>query len=109
MTTKTTKKEAPVAKPANRQTLTGVIVSRKMTKTATVLVERYVKHPKYQKHIKRSKKYLVHDEADASKLGDKVRIISVRPMSKMKRFAILDTIGHVSVVEKPSKIKPVAK
>lgn len=58
-------------------------------KTVSVLVERSVKHPLYQKFVKRSKKYLAHDEQNTSKEGDIVRIREARPISKRKRFVVV--------------------
>jgi small subunit ribosomal protein S17 len=70
------------------QSFTGVVVKTAMKDTATVRVDRYVKHPKYKKYRVRSKKYLVHDPGNASKVGDTVTIVATRPISKMKRFRI---------------------
>ncbi|MEE2687853.1 MAG: 30S ribosomal protein S17 [Pseudomonadota bacterium] len=62
-------------------------------KTVSVLVERRVRHPLYQKFMKRSKKYLVHDENNVSKEGDTVRIRESRPISKLKRFVVMPDSG----------------
>ena len=59
-----------------------------MKDTATVLVERYVKHPKYKKYLRRSKKFLVHDPGNALQVGQKVTIKETRPISKRKRFIV---------------------
>ena len=72
-----------------KKVLTGVVVSDKMQKTVTVLVERQFPHPLYGKVIKRSKKYLAHDPEEKYKLGDVVEIIESRPISKRKRFRVL--------------------
>lgn len=72
----------------NLKTLDGVVVSDKMQKTAVVLVERYVKHPKYQKFITKTKRYKAHDESGVAKMGDKVTIQSCRPISRDKFFVI---------------------
>lgn len=69
--------------------LQGVVVKAAMKDTATVLVERFVKHPKYKKYIRRSKKYLVHDAGNTAQVGDKVSIKEVAPISKRKRFALV--------------------
>lgn len=69
--------------------LRGTVVSSKMTDTITVAVERYVKHPKYKKFLRRTKKFLVHDEGNTAKVGDKVEIIETRPISKRKTFRLL--------------------
>jgi small subunit ribosomal protein S17 len=76
----------PAAK--NTRTLTGRVVSDKMDKTVTVLVERQVKHPVIGKVVKRSKKYHAHDEANDAKLGDKVVIEECRPISKSKAWKV---------------------
>lgn len=72
-----------------KKNITGVVVSDKMTKTITVLVDRFVKHPKYGKFIKVSKKYKVHDEKNAYKEGDNVIIEECRPLSKDKSFKVI--------------------
>ena len=60
-----------------------------MKDTATVVVERYVKHPKYQKYMRLSKKFLVHDPGNSAQVGEKVIIRETRPISKRKRFVIV--------------------
>ncbi|MFN4284151.1 MAG: 30S ribosomal protein S17 [Alphaproteobacteria bacterium] len=72
-----------------KRILTGTVVSDKMDKTVTVLVERRVAHPVYKKFIKQSKKYAAHDETNACKIGDTVRIRECRPLSKNKRFEVI--------------------
>ncbi|HEY3919496.1 MAG TPA: 30S ribosomal protein S17 [Stellaceae bacterium] len=72
-----------------KRVLTGVVVSDKADKTVTVRVERRVMHPVYKKFITRSKKYAAHDEANACKTGDLVRIEECRPISKSKRWLVL--------------------
>jgi small subunit ribosomal protein S17 len=74
-----------------RRRLTGVVVSNKMEKSATVRVERLVKHPRYHKYIKRCKNYLVHDETNSVNPGDEVVIEESRPISRRKRWVIVDT------------------
>ena len=73
----------------NRKTLRGTVVSDKMDKTVIVSVERYVKHPKYKKFQKISKRYKAHDETNSAKVGDEVMIRECRPMSKDKTFALV--------------------
>lgn len=68
--------------------LSGVVVSDKMKDTVVVSVERYEKHPKYGKFIKKRKKFKVHDAGNTTRVGDKVRIIETRPISKDKNFKI---------------------
>jgi small subunit ribosomal protein S17 len=72
-----------------RRVLTGKVVSDKMDKTVTVLVERRLMHPVYKKFIKRSKKFLAHDEENRCKVGEMVSIIEAPPMSKRKRWIVL--------------------
>jgi len=74
------------------RTVTGRVVSNKMDKTASVLVERLVKHPVYGKYIKRSTKFLVHDENNQCQEGDIVSIASCRPISKHKTFKLIEVI-----------------
>ena len=69
--------------------LRGTVVSTKMTDTITVNVDRYVKHPKYKKFLRRSKKYLVHDAGNTAKEGMQVEIREIRPMSKRKHFELV--------------------
>ena len=71
------------------RTLTGRVVSDKMDKTITVLIERRVKHPIYGKYVKRSTKLHAHDEANALKVGDVARIVECAPKSKWKRWEVL--------------------
>jgi len=74
----------------NRRTLTGRVVSDKMEKSAVVLVERTVKHPRYHKYVKRQKKYMVHDESNACNVGDTVVIQESRPLSRRKRWVVIE-------------------
>lgn len=75
----------------NGRVLRGTVVATKMTDTCTVAVERYVKHPKYKKFLRRTKKYLVHDAGNTANVGDKVEITEVRPISKRKTFTLVTT------------------
>lgn len=72
-----------------KKVLSGVVVKASGDKTVSVDVQRTVKHPKYHKIIKRSKKYAAHDELNACKVGDKVQIQESKPISKNKRFVIM--------------------
>ena len=74
------------------RTITGRVVSNKMNKTVTVLVERVVKHPVYGKYIKRSTKMMAHDELNICQEGDVVSITSCRPMSKNKTFMLVQVL-----------------
>ena len=73
-----------------KRTLRGVVVSDKMDKTVVVSVSRFVKHPLYGKFYKISKKYKAHDENNKYKVGDKVEITEVRPISKDKKFKVTE-------------------
>lgn len=76
-------------KRGRRRILTGVVVSNKMQKTITVLVERRVAHPLYKKYYKKRKKFLAHDEKNECQVGDVVRIMETRPLSKRKRWRLV--------------------
>ncbi|MDO8590362.1 MAG: 30S ribosomal protein S17 [bacterium] len=71
------------------KTLQGRVVSAKMKDTIVVSVERFVKHPKYDKYIKITKRYKAHDAGNTKKLGDEIEIVECRPMSKDKHFAVI--------------------
>ena len=73
-----------------RRVLQGTVVSDKCDKTITVLVERRIMHPIYKKYIRTSKKYAAHDETNAHKIGDSVSIIECRPISKRKKWMVVD-------------------
>ncbi len=77
----------------NARILTGRVVSSKMDKTITVLVERLVKHPKYGKYIKRSSKLFAHDENNLCNEGDLVTISPSRPISKNKTWALVEVVS----------------
>lgn len=81
-----------------KQELVGVVVSDKNNKTITVLVETYRKHPLYGKRVKYSKKYAAHDELNKAKVGDKVRIVETKPLSKMKRFSLVEIIEEAVIL-----------
>jgi len=76
----------------HRKKRTGVVIKDQMNKTIVVTVTRLAQHPRYKKYIKIAKKYYVHDETNEAKVGDKVRIIESRPMSKLKRWRLLEVI-----------------
>lgn len=78
---------------ATGKQFSGTVVKTAMKDTATVLVERYVMHPKYKKYLRRGKKYLVHDPGNTAKVGDKVLIRETRPISKRKNFVISERIS----------------
>jgi small subunit ribosomal protein S17 len=105
-----------------KRVLTGTVVSDKGDKTVVVRVERRVKHPLYGKIIKLSKKYHAHDEGNAFKAGEQVRIQECAPISKLKSWTVLDRVGAAPVavddivevdvskpVTEPKADKPAAK
>ncbi len=75
-----------------RKTRTGKVVSDKMEKTVVVAIERRVRHPVYGKMMTRTKKLKAHDEENSAKLGDTVRIMETRPLSKDKRFRVIEIV-----------------
>ena len=79
-------------KSALKRTLIGKVVSDKMDKTVSVLIERRVKHPLYGKIVRRSKKYLAHDETNQAKIGDIVEIQEGRPISKNKSWVLTKVV-----------------
>lgn len=70
----------------------GVVLSNKMDKTVTVKVSRRIRHPRYQKVVVRYKTYYAHDESNALEVGQKVRISETRPLSKLKRWRVVETL-----------------
>jgi len=76
-----------------KTTKVGVVINNKARKTVTVLVERTVSHSLYKKVIKKRKKFLAHDEYEKCKIGDVVRIIETRPLSKRKRWRVVEIVG----------------
>ena len=81
-----------------RKEIIGVVVSDKNDKTITVKSETYRKHPLYNKRVKVSKKYTAHDEANKAKVGDKVRIAETRPLSKMKRYELVEIVEEAIIL-----------
>ena len=81
-----------------KRTLIGKVVSDKMDKTVSVLIERRVKHPLYGKIVRRSKKYLAHDENNQAKIGDAVEIQEGRPISKNKSWVLTRIIQVAQIV-----------
>ena len=77
-----------------RKERVGIIVSDKAEKTVTVSVEALVRHPMYKKRVRRSKKFIVHDERNEAHVGDTVRIIETRPLSKRKRWRLANVISR---------------
>lgn len=81
--------ETKTSKP---KTLRGVVVKDQNNKTVIVSVPRFVKHPKYQKFFKKDKRYQAHDEMNEYKVGDKVEMVEVKPISKTKRFKVTQKV-----------------
>lgn len=75
-----------------KKVLQGVVVSDKMDKTAVVLVERRFQHPIYKRTLKKTKKYKIHDAENSCEIGDRVRLVECKPISKDKCFRLLDII-----------------
>jgi len=82
----------------SRRVLTGNVVADAADKTISVRVESYKKHRLYGKRVKQSKKFAVHDELNTAKIGDVVKIVETRPLSKSKRFRLLEIIESKVVV-----------
>ena len=78
-----------------RKTRVGVVVSDKMEKTAVVAVERLIKHPVYKKYVKRTTKFHAHDESNTCNIGDKVKIMETRPLSRSKRWRVIEIVEKV--------------
>lgn len=91
-----------------RRILEGNVVSAKNDKTITVLVERRFMHPVYKKYVKNTSKYRAHDEANSAKEGDRVSIIECRPISKSKRWTLVDA-AEIAAPKKEEAKKPAAK
>ncbi|HVE12640.1 MAG TPA: 30S ribosomal protein S17 [Elusimicrobiota bacterium] len=77
---------------ARRHIFTGVVVSDKADKTRVVSVQRQVRHPKYEKVIRKRSRFYVHDEANESRLGDLVEVMGTRPLSKLKRWRLVRVV-----------------
>jgi len=86
-----TTKDAPVQ---NRKTRVGIVISNKMDKTLVVEHVARVPHPRFKKIVKKSKKYYVHDENGEAQIGDRVRIVETRPLSKLKRWSLAEVLSH---------------
>jgi small subunit ribosomal protein S17 len=78
-----------------RKTRTGVVTSNKMDKTITIAIERKVKHPLYGKFVKKTSKFHAHDEKNECSIGDTVKIMETRPISKLKRWRLVEVVEKV--------------
>jgi small subunit ribosomal protein S17 len=92
MAAETATAAAPAAERGERQELIGKVTSAKMEKTIVVEVQRLVQHPKYRRVVRISKKFYAHDEKREAKQGDVVRIVSSRPVSRLKRWRLKEVL-----------------
>ncbi|MBI3508085.1 MAG: 30S ribosomal protein S17 [Chlamydiia bacterium] len=76
-----------------RKEIVGVVIANQMEKTVTVKVARKMRHPMYRKVIERAKKYYAHDESNALEIGQKVRLMETRPLSKLKRWRVIEVLA----------------
>jgi small subunit ribosomal protein S17 len=90
-------KKAPVR--GNRKIIDAVVVSTKMQKTIIVETSHRVRHPKYKKFLSRSTKYYVHDETNDARVGDTVRISETKPLSKLKRWRLLEVLKRAPQID----------
>ncbi len=85
-------------KDTKKKELVGTVVSATNNKTITVKVETYKEHPLYKKRVKYSKKYAAHDETNKAKVGDTVRIVETKPISKSKRFYLAEIVKEAVIL-----------
>ena len=85
-----------------RRERTGVVVSNAMNKTVVVRVEQVFRHPRYEKVVRRSRKFYAHDEAEQAGCGDTVRIRETRPLSKLKRWRVVEVVKSASQADRGS-------
>jgi small subunit ribosomal protein S17 len=88
--------EKQTGEQKNRRTVVGRVVSDKMEKTVSVVIERLIKHPSYGKYIRRSGKVMAHDESNECKIGDRVAIAECRPISKHKAWQVVSVIERAA-------------
>lgn len=94
MSEEATATPATAEKKAIRKTRVGLVTSDKMAKTIVVEVERRVPHPKFKKIVRKTSKFYAHDESGEAKVGDKVLIEETRPLSKLKRWRLVEVQKH---------------
>ena len=88
---------APKAKPRGRRTeKIGIVTSDKMQKTVVVRVDRLVKHPIYKRYVRKRSKFMAHNEIEGVGIGDQVRILETRPLSKLKRWRVVEVLRKAS-------------
>ncbi len=98
-TQSTVEQPAPAEKARRQNTKVGVVISDKMEKTRTIAVQRSVRHPFYKKIIRRTSTFHAHDEKNVSKAGDTVKIVETRPLSKLKRWRLVEVLNKAKVTE----------
>ncbi len=91
-TTNATDRAHTARQRGTRKTRVGTVVSDKMQKTVVVAIERRVRHPQYGKMVTRTKRLKAHDEENAAKVGDRVRVMETRPLSKQKRWRVVEIV-----------------
>ena len=84
-----------------RKTAVGIVTSHKMQKTITIEVERRVMHPRYKKYVRATTRLKAHDEENQARVGDTVRVMATRPLSKTKRWRLVEIVGRAQGVEQP--------
>jgi small subunit ribosomal protein S17 len=89
----TTAQETPAARTTRRKMRTGKVVSTKMAKSIIVAIERRVPHPLYKKYFKRTTRLMAHDEKSQAGVGDTVRIMETRPLSRLKRWRLVEIVA----------------
>lgn len=93
--------------PAMKKTMVGQVLSNKMNKTVVVTVAKYRHHPLYRKSIRNVERYMAHDEKQECAIGDTVRIVETRPLSKEKRWRVTEIIVKAeAIIAKPEEIEP---
>ncbi len=90
----------------NRKVLVGRVVSDKMQKTVIVAVETYRRHPLYKKLVRKTKKYAAHDEENRCRVGDVVKIVETRPLSRTKRWRVVEILGHEELAAPAEEAAP---
>ena len=98
-TQSTVEPTAPAEKQRRQNIKVGVVISDKMEKTRTIAVQRSVRHPFYKKIIRRTSTFHAHDEKNVSKAGDTVKIVETRPLSKLKRWRLVEVLNKAKVTE----------
>lgn len=95
----TSEQTAPAEKERRQNTKVGVVISDKMEKTRTIAVQRSIRHPFYKKIIRRTSTFHAHDEKNVSRAGDTVKIVETRPLSKLKRWRLVEVLNKAKVTE----------